>query len=346
MTPDKVDPLTALSDEVQRLAGMGFWELDLIGDRVSWSRNLGRLYGLPEGRGPYSYADVFQFVHPDDHAALNETFLRAVTEKRAWAAEHRIIREGGEIRWVQSRGRVKVEDGEVVGLVGTTTDITDHKATEDALRRFAAEASHELRTPATAILNAVELLRSGKVRPDQADSVLTVLSRQAERLIALTESILDLSRVTDAPRQVILEAVDVGAVVAQAVASVGAAAGEPDVTTRVEGSCIALAAPVELERVVVNLVQNGLRHGAAPVTVSVAGVEGEVRIVVEDAGAGVDPALRSELFTPFRRSDKGGGSGLGLSMVRALLRTMGGTIEYDPLPDVPGRFVVRLGRPS
>lgn len=346
MTPEFVDPSSALSDEVQRLAGMGFWKVDLATDRVTWSQNLTRLYGLGENAGPYGYADVFQFVHPDDHEPLNETFVQAVTHQRDWAQDHRILRPDGEIRWVHSRGRVQVRDGEVVGLVGTTTDISDRKAIEENLRQFAANASHELRTPATAILNAVELLRSGKVRPDQADSVIAVLSRQAERLLALTDTILDMSRIADGPQRLLLSPVDVRATVERAAATFDTSDGPATVTTRVEGDPTAHASAVELERVIVNLVQNGLRHGAPPVTVTAHEDGSEVVIVVEDAGPGVELGLRSELFTPFARSESGGGSGLGLSMVRALLRSMGGSVEHAPLPEAPGRFVVRLGRES
>lgn len=345
MAEDPVDPLTILSDEVQRLAGMGFWEHDVLADQITWSKNLGRLYGLPDAGPSLPLAEVFQFVHPDDHEGLLDTFTQAVEHQRDWAHDHRLIRKDGEVRWVQSRGHVVVRDGAVVGLVGTTTDITERKATEENLRRFVADASHELRTPATAILNAVDLLHHGKVRPEQTASIIDVLRRQAERLLALTDTVLDLSRLTDAPQRAMLERVDVADALQRAVAAFEAAGGSsPDVVTDVDGQPVALAVPVDLERVLVNLIQNGLRHGAAPVTVTAHVNGSEVLIAVEDSGPGVAPDLRSELFTPFARSESGGGTGLGLPMVRAMLRTMGGAISHEPTPGTPGRFVVRLGR--
>ncbi|MDF1605057.1 PAS domain-containing hybrid sensor histidine kinase/response regulator [Nocardioides sp. YIM 152315] len=125
----------------QRIAHLGSWAWDVAADRVEWSDEMCRIFGAPLGSS-LDFEGYLQLVHPDDreHAAAS---IRAAADSGAdsYEFDHRVLRGDGEVRWVRGRGIVeRSPDGTVVGMSGTTQDITDvHDAAEQA-----AEATRRL----------------------------------------------------------------------------------------------------------------------------------------------------------------------------------------------------------
>jgi signal transduction histidine kinase len=196
---------------------------------------------------------------------------------------------------------------------------------------FVAIASHELRTPATAVYGVLTTLasRGDELAPELRDELLRVGCEQGERLKRLLEELLDLSRL-DArgirlePKPLVLERVL--AEIAAAVLPAGT-----DLELDVPGSLAVVADRLVLDRVVSNLLINAVRHGSGPITVSAAVSDSYVRIAVADCGAGVSEEMRSRLFERFARTEEdGGGSGLGLAIARAYAQAHGGDLVYDP----------------
>ncbi len=192
-------------------------------------------------------------------------------------------------------------------------------------RRFLADASHELRTPVTALLGNVEYA----VRHGAEPEVLEDLRQDATRLARLVDSLLALERAAQnaAPESqpVALDAL-VRAVVAE---QDGGRVGLGEVVpVRVAGD------PEALRRVVANLVENGLVHGPAggKVTLSVSAQDGAALLSVRDTGPGPDPGQRDRMFERFWRGSGAAGrpgAGLGLSIVAAIVEGHHGTIEVD-----------------
>jgi PAS domain S-box-containing protein len=123
-------------EEAQRVAHMGHYYWDLIANRVTWSDELYRIYGLTPREGPIDMAMVREMMHPDDRdhvfRAAEETVRSGVHSE----AEHRVIRPDGEVRTVQGLGTVKRgASGQAYEMFGTVQDITDRKHAEEVLRR-------------------------------------------------------------------------------------------------------------------------------------------------------------------------------------------------------------------
>jgi PAS domain S-box-containing protein len=123
-------------EEAQRVAHMGHYYWDLIANRVTWSDELYRIYGLTPQEGPIDMAMVREMMHPDDRdhvfRAAEETVRSGVHSE----AEHRVIRPDGEVRIVQGLGTVKRDaSGRAYEMFGTVQDITDRKHAEEVLRR-------------------------------------------------------------------------------------------------------------------------------------------------------------------------------------------------------------------
>jgi two-component system, OmpR family, sensor kinase len=193
-------------------------------------------------------------------------------------------------------------------------------------RRFLADASHELRTPVTALLGNVEYA----ARHGADEEVLADLRRDAARLARLVDDLLVLERAGAVERE--LAPVELDELAREVVR--GRAQSDPRVTLdRVEPISVR-GEPEALRRVLENLIENALIHGPADgrVTVALTGRDGTALLTVRDQGSGPDPEHRERLFERFWRGPTApprSGSGLGLSIVAAVVERHGGRVVVD-----------------
>jgi signal transduction histidine kinase len=211
-------------------------------------------------------------------------------------------------------------------------------------REFVADASHELRTPLTSILANLELLEA-ELEGEDAEMVKSAL-RSSRRMRGLVSDLLLLAR-ADAQREPIREPVDLSSVIGAAAGEVAPLAAGHDLVVDIEQHVIVDGWRDDLHRLVLNLIENSLRHtppGTA-VRASVHAVDLEtVRIVVEDQGPGLPPEIRDRAFERFVRGggDGGRGSGLGLAIVYAVAEGHGGSVRYEDRLNGGARFIVTL----
>ncbi|MFE7777252.1 sensor histidine kinase [Streptomyces sp. NPDC057445] len=224
-------------------------------------------------------------------------------------------------------------------------------ASEERLRRFAADASHELRTPVASIRGHAELaLRHPGPVPDKVRHSLDRVRCESLRMGELVDDLLLLARL-DAGRPLADEPVDLTRLVLDAVSDARAAGREHRWVLQLpEEPVIVHGDERGLQQVLTNLLANARTHTPPGTTVSVALGEpdGEVQILVEDDGPGVPKELQSEIFERFVRSDNGrsrsaGGTGLGLAITHAVTSAHGGRVE---LRSRPGRTLFRVALPQ
>ncbi len=219
--------------------------------------------------------------------------------------------------------------------------------TEAALlrqREFVADASHELRTPLTSVLANLELLEE-TLHGEHKEAAASAL-RSSRRMRRLVADLLLLAR-ADAGREPPRRVIDLSDVVAAAASELEPVAGDHEISIdAIEGAEIE-GVQDELHRLVLNLMENALRHtdpGTA-VEASVGRSNGHVVLAVEDDGPGIPPELQEKVFERFFRAhgDRSGSSGLGLAIVRAVAESHHGTVNLEPPLDGRGaRFVVRF----
>lgn len=216
-------------------------------------------------------------------------------------------------------------------------------------RQFVSDASHELRSPLTAVRGAAGLLADRTDLPEGAEPSVAALVRGSTRLEAVLDDLTELAGVGASTSR---RDVDLADLIAEEVESVRStsdrvAAGVVDIgLDRVEPLVIR-ANPVQLGRSVANLVSNAVRHATTRVEVGARAVGDQIEIVVDDDGHGVPPQDRDRIFERFTRLDDGrsrdrGGSGLGLSIVDSIVAEHGGTVGCEPSPLGGARFVIRL----
>ncbi len=197
-------------------------------------------------------------------------------------------------------------------------------------RRFVADAGHELRTPLTLLSTRAQLLR--RSLPDSARSDVDSLVRDTHRLAGILDDLL-----LTADRSLPRERVEVGELVWDIVDSAQASADEQNVSITVDdtGSFAMSGAPMSLRRALNALLDNAVRHAAGQVRVTV-GRDGRSGFVdVTDDGPGLDPEIRSTLFTRFATTPADGARGgprrygLGLALVSEIAAQHGGSIEVN-----------------
>ena len=212
---------------------------------------------------------------------------------------------------------------------------------ENKLRRFVADASHELRTPITAIRGFSELHRQGAVTGEKETAELIGrIENESKRMGSLVEDLLLLARL-DQAREIESKPLDINKVVEDAVISARAAGPEHPVTLNSSNDEIfTLGDEVRIHQVVANLLANARAHTpiGTPITVSVASTDEGVEIAVADKGPGLSLDDQKRIFERFYRADVSrvrtgdDGSGLGLSIVDAVMRAHGGSVSVQSTP--------------
>lgn len=286
-------------------------------------------------------------VHPDDIQRVWEEYVRARDAGAAYQQEYRMLREDGEVVWVSERAAVlRDPDGKPWLWQGVMVDITERKRVEEELEaawqreRDAVEhlrrldelkdlqlhaVSHDLRSPITAILGSATMLDDSRADLDdevRADLVhgITVSARKLNRLV---NDLLDLDRLQRGIIEPNRVPTDVGGLVQKVVRELDLR-DHPAIVDA--AGAIASVDPVQVERIVENLLLNAAKHTleGTPVWVRVGHNETGTTIVVEDAGPGVPAELRPVIFEPFRHGGGAKGLGIGLSLVARFAELHGG----------------------
>jgi signal transduction histidine kinase len=233
------------------------------------------------------------------------------------------------------------------------------EAMVEAQREFLADASHELRTPLTSVLANLELLQErleGAQDTDDAETVAAAL-RSSHRMRRLVSDLLLLAR-ADAGRQGTRGPLDLAEVAAEAVAEATPMAAGHRLDLEAPGPVPLNGNRDELHRLVLNLVENGLRHTppGSEIEIAAASRNGDAVLEVSDDGPGIPPEVSDRIFSRFvRLADSGAerveapadlaaeaGSGLGLAIVRAVAEGHGGSVSIGSSNSGGARFTVTL----
>jgi PAS domain S-box-containing protein len=295
-------------------------------------------------------------VHPDDAAACWDRWREAVAGGEMYCELCRVRRgSDGIYRWHQLRA-VPERDGRgtLVGWIGTLSDFEDLKRALDARDDFISVASHELKTPMTALqLNLQGLRRQASGAPvsngqvpmtDKVDKAIG----HVQRLVRLVEELLDVSRITAGRLDLQLERCDLADIareVAERMADQASRSGSPvklQADARLPGTWDRL----RIEQVITNLLSNAFRYAPGePVELSVDEVDGRARVRVRDGGPGISVADHERIFERFERASRSrrhGGLGMGLYITREIARAHGGTVRVSSTLGSGAEFVVEL----
>jgi PAS domain S-box-containing protein len=345
----------AFLEKAQEVAHIGSWVADLgESERIGWSRETHRIFGVPSGQFDGTAETFFSYVHPDDRDAVRAASLAAKRDGAPYDIEHRIVRGDGTVRWVHEQADVLRDgDGRASRMVGTVQDITERRLLEEQLRqsqkmeaigRLAGGIAHDLNNALTAIAGYAELALGAIVDgPARAD--VQEIRRAAERAGSVTKQLLAFSR-----RQLLEPRVfSLNDAASAVVRLLSRLLGSDVVVRSAIGTSVppVLGDPGQVEQAIINLAVNArdampdggsltLETGAVDVDDAFARAHvpmtpGHYAVLrATDTGHGMSRETQSRIFEPFYTTKAiGKGTGLGLSMVYGTMKQIGGFIFVD-----------------
>lgn len=276
------------------------------------------------------------------------------TLKAGQAVEREIIRYENQERILQLRGTPILESGEVAGVVVVINDVTKMRRLEATRREFVANASHELKTPVTAIKGSIETLREGALaNPRDAERFLDMMGRQADYLQSIIEDLLSLARIEQATEEnkLAAERQPISPVLQDAIEATSTSA-------EARGQRVSLDCSPELEatfnhflirQAVINLIDNACKYSPEGTGIEVKAEIAEKQLVISvcDQGPGIAEKHLTRIFERFYRVEasrnrKYGGTGLGLAIVKHAALAHGGTAEVETQLGKGSTFIIRI----
>jgi two-component system, OmpR family, phosphate regulon sensor histidine kinase PhoR len=310
------------------------------------NQSLARMFGLETDIRGQTVLEVFRFP------LLLEISQRLLSEGAHGEAE--IELHDPLPRTVQINATPVVDrEGAQLGGILMFHDVSRIKELENTRQEFVANVSHELRTPLSMIKGFAETLLNGaKDNPELADRFLRTIDKHADRLAALIDDLLTISRLESGRVVLNLQPISLHKLTVKLLEDLRVRAGERNIRfhNRVPPELGATADPERLEQVIFNLVDNAIKYGRTDGNVTV-GAEtmkgGGLQIWVQDDGPGIPPEAIERIFERFFRVDKArsreqGGTGLGLSIVKHIVQSHGGEVRVQSEPGRGATFYLTL----
>ncbi|HET9733136.1 MAG TPA: PAS domain-containing sensor histidine kinase [Acidimicrobiales bacterium] len=352
---------------VEAVEDYAIFQLTPDGTIATWNTGAARIKGWPQEEVIGRHYRIFFTAADAARGAPERNLAEARRLGRASGTGTRVRRDGTVFvcDWVLT---AIYDGGELVGFAKVTHDVTAEREAREALARSAAElaeanraladasrvqedilavAHHELRTPLTTIIGFAQTLQTAwdRLDEDQRRSALRAIEAGGRRLHGMVENLLALTALHSVIQPVADEPVSVGEAIAAALETSAAPRGDVSVTC--DPGLAVRGDPMRLRQMIANLLTNAVIYGSPPIEVQAHAVGRRGRIVVADAGRGVDPAFVPHLFERFSQASRGTtrtarGTGLGLATVLELAKAQRGSAWYEPNAPTGARFIVDL----
>jgi PAS domain S-box-containing protein len=325
-----------------RAARIGTWEWNLRTNETFWSEEIPPIHAIPTEQFDGKLTTWIKTVHPEDAAGVRAKLRDALKNKDEYYTEFRVVRPSGEIRWVCSHARVILDQqGNAERMVGATTDFTQRRLEEEALRRseklaaagrLAATIAHEINNPLAAITNLVYLMRMDPgIKPDTQEMLL-LADEQLARVNHIAKQTLGFYQDRSVP-----EAIDVVQTLEGLLSILQSRinAKHLRVEREWESTCMLTGFRGEVRQVLSNLLTNAidasLAGGRLIVRIRPQRSGNDVKAIhieIEDFGSGIQPQDQARIFEPFFTTKSDVGTGLGLWVTKSLVEKNGGAISF------------------
>ncbi len=337
--------------KAESVVGLGCFEWNVSSNRLSWSDQLYRIFGLEPSGSDITFEFFLSKIHPDDREQVLSTLEEALRTRTSYRHEERIVRPNGEIRVLESFGEVQCDsDGEPIHVVGGCLDVTERRELErqlfqsqkmDAIKRLAGGIAHDFNNLLTIVNGHAADLIAQEMRDASASDALSEILEAGQRAAKLTSRLLDFSET----RKLTATVFELKSVVRDTLRLARRSLPQSvQVTKRyTDEPCHIRANQSEIEQLVFNLLLNAgdsmSEEGLltieinAPVEVPLGHPQLQpgtyVELVIEDNGTGIEEEFLRRIFEPFSTSKHvGEGRGMGLAVVHGTVTRWDGHIEF------------------
>jgi PAS domain S-box-containing protein len=297
-----------------------------------------------------------RFVHREDIKLILSKWSESQSLDGEFSCEFRHIQRSGTIRFCRLKTAPIFSDrDQLIGHVGTITDITESRAIEKMKNEFISIVSHELRTPLASIRGSLGLLAAGvlKHQPETAKHMLEIASSDTERLVRLVNDILDLERLESSQVILVKQWCDAAVLMRKSAEAVLSVAAENNINLSILPETAKIwADPDRIVQLLVNLLSNAIKFSAAEstVTVRVEDLGDRVLFEVKDRGRGIPADKLETIFGRFQQVDASdsrqkGGTGLGLAICRSIVQQHGGRIWAESIVSEGSSFYFTVPAP-
>lgn len=236
------------------------------------------------------------------------------------------------------------------GAIMLTADITERTQAENMRREFSANVSHELKTPLTVISGYAELMATGMAAPDDMVQFASKVNTEAKRMLSLIENILFISNLDEQDTHRAFADEDIAEIASEVVDSLGQMAAERKVEVTLTAEPLMIRCnKLLVYEMLMNLIGNAVQYNVpgGKVDVNIKAHIGRCYITIADTGIGIPAKEQAHIFERFYRVEqsrgrKTGGAGLGLSIVKHVVRYHDGSITLESAPGKGTRFEVVL----
>jgi PAS domain S-box-containing protein len=327
------------------------WEFDPETGRGRWSPAWHRMHGRDEE--PASLEEMMAAVHPEDREKVRAAVARAAAALGRQQVEYRAMWPDGSLRQLEALLETRKDAAGRLRVVGTTRDVTERRATEQALRRsermsamgsLVGAVAHEVRNPLFGISSTLDVMVAKLGDRPEYQRYINVLREQVERMGALMRDLLEFGK----PQQLELARGRLDHVLAAAAARCSTLARAHDLAIHIETQAQARERAMDGERLTLafeNLLLNALQHspagGCVVLRILDEAERGFLDCVVLDSGGGFATEDLDHVFEPFFTRRRGG-TGLGLAIVQRIVEAHGGRVWVANRPEGGGRVTVRL----
>lgn len=355
-TTERVFAVRELKESDERLnialvsGKIGFWDLNAKTGHVNLSETLMTDWGINSSEFKNTLEECLEKIHSEDRDRVWSEIAKSTHLGLPYDVEYRVNKSSDEIIWVNARGRFDVDDdGEPFRLIGITANITERKQNEIRLKEalqtrddFLSIASHELKTPISSIkmqiqmgLRDIDKEHGLTPSPEKLSKIFTITERQVNRLVALIDELLDITRIGVKKLNFNYERFNLADLAIEITERYEEEIKNANCSLHlnIDQNIVGSWDRLRMEQVITNLLSNAIKYGAgSKIELTLKRDEKNVLLMISDQGIGISKEAQSKIFGRFERGNLSkniSGLGLGLFITKEIVMALEGTIKVD-----------------